>query len=199
MFYEPRQRDTVKLPRSPINAIVAPRPIGWISSISSQGDINLAPYSFFNVFCSDPPIIGFSSIGLKDTLSFINETMEFTYSMATADLIDQVHITSSQAPRGASEFTLAGLMTAPSRLVSAPRVAESPAALECRVTQVTRLIDAAAQECDAYLVLGEVIGVYIDDRLLENGRFITEKARPLSRCGYNDYATILSYASRTPA
>jgi flavin reductase (DIM6/NTAB) family NADH-FMN oxidoreductase RutF len=190
MFYEPHARDEALLPRSPINAIVAPRPIGWIATMSRAGEVNLAPYSFFNVFCSVPPIVGFSSVGRKDSLSFAEETGEFTFSLATGPLREQVNLTSASLPRGQSEFAFAGLEAAPSRLVRPMVVAQSPAAFECVVTEIVRLKTRAGAEAGAHLVLGEVVGVHIDDRFIRDGRFDTAQALPLGRCGYHDYCVI---------
>ncbi|MBV8662089.1 MAG: flavin reductase family protein, partial [Hyphomicrobiales bacterium] len=133
MFYETRQRDKTVLPHDPFKAIVSPRPIGWISTRSLDGRVNLAPYSFFNAFSSAPPLVGFSSEGLKDSASFARESGEFVANLATFDLMQAMSETSAPLPRGASEFEHAGLTMAPCRLVAAPRVAEAHAALECKV------------------------------------------------------------------
>ena len=188
MFYAHHQRDMQLLPHDPFKALIAPRPIGWISSKSRSGAVNLAPYSFFNAFSSAPPIIGFCSEQKKDSVAFIEETGEFTWSMATYDLRQEMNLTGASLPRGMSEFDHAGLETAASQLVGPPRVARSPAALECKVTQILRLKNLEGDETNNYLVLGQVVGVYIDEAFIQNGRFNTEHAAPIARCGYSDYA-----------
>ncbi len=139
MFYATGERDRKKLPHDPFKAIVAPRPIGWISTRALDGRINLAPYSFFNGFSSAPPIVGFSSEGWKDSASFARESGEFVANLATQDLRGPMNETSAAVPRGDNEFLRAGLTMAECRLVAAPRVAESPAALECKVVDVVEI------------------------------------------------------------
>ncbi len=190
MFYEPRGRDRVALPHDPLKAMIAPRPIGWISTMSAAGAVNLAPYSFFNAFSSSPMILGFSSEGRKDSLAFGTETGEFVWNMPTFALRDRMNATSAHLPRGVNEFEHAGLETAPSRLVKPPRVAASPCALECRVTQVVDLTDVERGPVGAHLVLGQVIGVHIDERYIRQGRLDTAALRPIARCGYADYAVV---------
>jgi flavin reductase (DIM6/NTAB) family NADH-FMN oxidoreductase RutF len=190
MFYETRQRDKNILPHDPFKAILAPRPIGWISTRSLDGRINLAPYSFFNGFSSVPPVVGFSSEGLKDSATFARESGEFVANLATFDLMREMSETSAPLPRGVSEFEAAGLAMAPSRLVNAPRVARAHAAMECKVVDVVTLKNQRGETLDNYLVLGEVVAFHIDDALIKNGRFDTAGARPLARCGYQDYAVV---------
>lgn len=190
MFYETRQRDKTLLPHDPFKAIVAPRPIGWISTRGLEGGVNLAPYSFFNAFSSVPPIVGFSSEGLKDSASFARESGEFVANLASFDLMQAMSATSAPLPRGTSEFEAAGLTMAPCRLVKAPRVAECHAALECKVVDVVTLKSQRGESLDNYLVLGEVVAFHIDDAYIKNGRFDTAGAHPLARCGYQDYAVV---------
>ena len=190
MFYETRQRDKSLLPHDPFKAIVAPRPIGWISTRGADGRINLAPYSFFNAFSSSPPIVGFSSEGLKDSASFARESGEFVANLASRDLMQAMSATSAPLPRGQSEFEHAGLTMAPCRLVRAPRVAECHAAMECKVVEIVTLKNHRGEALDNYLVLGEVVAFHIDDALIREGRFDTAAARPLARCGYQDYAVV---------
>lgn len=190
MFYQTRQRDKTLLPHDPFKAIVAPRPIGWISTRAKDGRINLAPYSFFNGFCSAPPIVGFSSEGAKDSAAFAVESGEFVANLATFDLTHAMNATSAPLPRGENEFLHAGLTMAPCRLVAAPRIAEAHAALECKVTETVELKNLNGGTMDRYLVLGEVIGVHIDDRFIKDGRFDTAGAQPIARCGYQDYAVV---------
>ena len=192
MFYETSARDKTLLPRDPFKAIVAPRPIGWISTRAPDGRINLAPYSFFNAFNSAPPIVGFSSEGCKDSATFARDSGEFVANLASGDLLQAVNLTSAPLRRGESEFVHAGLAMAPCRVVRAPRVAEAHAALECKVVGITPLKTARGEAIDSYLVLGEVVAFHIDDALIRGGLFDTAAARPLARCGYQDYAVVES-------
>ncbi len=152
MFYATAERDRTKLPHDPFKAIVAPRPIGWISTRALDGRINLAPYSFFNGFSSAPPIVGFSSEGWKDSASFAKESGEFVANLATHDLQGPMNETSAPFARGDNEFARAGLTMAECRLVAAPRVAESPAALECKVVEVVeiRIFERRAERSRAH-------------------------------------------------
>jgi flavin reductase (DIM6/NTAB) family NADH-FMN oxidoreductase RutF len=188
MFYETRARDKTILPHDPFKAIIAPRPIGWISTRARDGRVNLAPYSFFNAFASyGAPIVGFSSEGYKDSAAFAEESGEFVFNLATFDLMRQMSETSAPLPRGTNEFEHAGLTMAPCRLVTAPRVAEAHANLECKLTQLIRLKDHKGADLDNYLLLGEVVAFHLDDALIRDGRFDTAAAQPLARCGYQDY------------
>ncbi|MGK2899188.1 MAG: flavin reductase family protein [Burkholderiaceae bacterium] len=188
-FYEPRLGHG--LPHDPFNAIVAPRPIGWISSIDAQGRCNLAPYSFFNAFNYTPPIVGFSSVGAKDSLRNVQQTGEFAWNLATRPLAESMNRTSASVPPGVDEFVLAGLTPAPSRLIAAPRVAESPVSFECRVTQVIQLQGADGTKVDTWLTLGEVVAVHIDRALLKDGVYDTAAAQPILRGGGSaDYFSI---------
>ena len=190
IFFEPGNRDRNMFPHDPFKGVIVPRPIGWISTMSEGGALNLAPYSFFNGFASWPQIIGFASESVKDSASFAIESGEFVWSMATWALRDQMNLTSEGLPRGESEFAYAGLATAPSKLVRAPRVAASPAALECKVTQVVRLLNMNGHETGGTVVLGQVIGMHIDERCMKNGRFDLVAAQPIARCGYDEYTVI---------
>jgi flavin reductase (DIM6/NTAB) family NADH-FMN oxidoreductase RutF len=190
VFYETRQRDKSLLPRDPFKAIVAPRPIGWISTRSREGLVNLAPYSFFNAFSSAPPVVGFSSEGAKDSAAFARDSGEFVVNLASLDLLHQMSRSSAPLPRGESEFTHAGLTMAPCRLVGAPRVAESHAAMECKTIEIVVLKDMRGEPLDNYLVLGEVVAFHIDDRFVHDGVFDAAAAQPLARCGYQDYAVV---------
>lgn len=180
-FYQPVHGHG--LPHDPLNAIVGPRPIGWISTRGRDGHVNLAPYSFFNAFNYRPPIIGFSSTGAKDSLRNARDTGEFVWNLATRDLAEQMNATSASAPYEVDEFALAGLTPAPSRTVSAPRVAESGVNFECKVTQIIQLVDQAAAPVPAWLVLGEVVGVHIRRDLLKDGVFDTFAAGVVLRAG----------------
>ncbi|MDD0810071.1 flavin reductase family protein [Curvibacter sp. RS43] len=180
-FYEPRLGHG--LPHDPFNAIVGPRPIGWISSRSAQGQLNLAPYSFFNAFNYVPPIVGFSSIGYKDTVRNIEQTGEFAWNLVTQPLVEAMNQSCAAVPPEVSEFDLAGLTPAPSRLIQVPRVAESPVSFECKLTQLIPLQTAAGETVPSWLVLGEVVAVHIDQRLLKDGIFDTAGADIVLRAG----------------
>ena len=180
-FYEPANGHG--LPHDPLNAIVGPRPIGWVSTRGRSGAVNLAPYSFFNAFNYTPPIVGFSSIGAKDSLQNARETGEFVWNLATRDLAEQLNATSAPAAYDIDEFELAGLTPAPSRLVDVPRVAESPVNFECKVTEIVQLKDQRAEAIEAWLVIGEVVGVHIQKALLKDGVFDTFGARIILRAG----------------
>jgi len=189
MFFEPHQRDP-RLKFDPFKAIVAPRPIGWITSISAKGEINLAPYSFFNGVNSRPNLLMFASEGRKDSVAFIEETGEFVCNLATWDLREQMNATSAPLPRGVNEMERAGLHAAPSRIVKPPRVQESPCALECRLLRVVSLDALDGKPVDCHIVFGQVVGVHIDDRFVTDGRLDTAAMRPIARCGYDEYAVV---------
>ena len=189
MFYETAKNDH-GLARNPLKAIVAPRPIGWITSMSARGEINLAPYSFFNAVSDDPPIVLFSSEGPKDSLVFIEETKEFVCNLATFDLRNAVVETSGRFPRGVNEMDQCGVAPAPSRLVRPPRVAASPCALECRLLQIVDVKDLQGRPSTRYVAFGQVVGVHIDDRFIKDGRLDTAAMQPLARCGYADYSVV---------
>lgn len=185
-FYEPARGHG--LAHDPFKAIVAPRPIGWISTIDPRGRINLAPYSFFTAFSSRPPIVGFCSEGRKDSVRNAEATGEFVANLVTRPLVAAMNQTSAPVAANVDEFTLAGLTPAPCRLVAAPRVAETPAALECKVTQIVQIRDLAGQPLESYLTLGQVVGVHISHAYLKDGRFDTAAAQVVARAGYRgDY------------
>jgi flavin reductase (DIM6/NTAB) family NADH-FMN oxidoreductase RutF len=187
--YQPRQGHG--LPHDPFNAIVGPRPIGWISTRSAGGMNNLAPYSFFNAFNYVPPIIGFASIGYKDTLRNIEETGEFVWNLATRALADAMNQSCAAVGPEVSEFDLAGLTPLASEVVAPPRVAESPVTLECRRTQVLQLQGADGAQVETWLVLGEVVAVHIDQKLLKDGVYDTAAAGHVLRGGGPaDYFTV---------
>lgn len=188
MFYA--TKDGHGLPHDPFKAIVAPRPIGWISALSAKGELNLSPYSYFNAVSARPPVVMFSSEGHKDAVAFIEQTGEFTCSLVTKALDQQMNLTSAPLPRGTSEYDYSGLATAPSRLVKPPRVAASPTALECKLLSIQELKDLDGRATDRWIVLGQVVGVFIDDRFLKDGLFDTAMAQPIARCGYHDYAVV---------
>lgn len=185
--YEPSEGH--RLRHDPFNAIVGPRPIGWISTLSEAGHANLAPYSFFNAFNYRPPIVGFSSIGWKDTLANADRTREFGWSLATRPLAEAMNATS--ATTDLDEFHLAGVAKRESLKIAPPCVLESPVNFECRVTQIIRLEGADGVAADTWLVLGEVVVVHIDPAYLADGVYETAKAHPILRAGrLGDYAEI---------
>ncbi|MFX1767735.1 MULTISPECIES: flavin reductase family protein [Paraburkholderia] len=188
-FYDPAAGHG--LPHDPFKAIVAPRLIGWISTCSPSGQPNLAPYSFFGAFAAFPPIIGFCSEGRKDSLRNIEQTHEFVWNLATRPLAEQMNRTSATVAPDVDEFLLAGVTPVAGRNVSVPRVGESPAALECRLLQISQLHDLHGKPTDNWLVLGQVIGVHILKAYLKDGLFDTYAAQPIMRAGYRgDYAGI---------
>ncbi len=187
--YQPRQGHG--LPHDPFNAIVGPRPIGWISTRSASGVNNLAPYSFFNAFNYVPPIIGFASIGYKDTLRNIEETGEFVWNLTTRDLAEAMNQSCAAVGPEVSEFALAGLTPLASTVVAPPRVAESPVTFECKRTQILQLQGADGAQVDTWLVLGEVVAVHIDKALLKDGVYDTAAAGHVLRGGGPaDYFTV---------
>lgn len=188
MFYEPSKGHG--LPHDPFKAIVAPRPIGWISTLSASGTHNLAPYSFFNALGTHPHLVMFSSEGDKDSVTFARETGEFVCNLVGRALVDKMNATSVDAPRGTSEFDYAGLEMAPSRLVAPPRVREALAALECKVTEILQPKGLDGKAVDRFLVIGEVVGVYIDEAAMTDGLFDIVKAGTVSRLGYMDYTSV---------
>ena len=188
-FYEPRNGHG--LPHDPFNAIVGPRPIGWVSTCNAQGATNLAPYSFFNAFNYVPPIVGFSSIGYKDSIRNIEETGEFVWNLVTRPLAEAMNQTCAAVAPEVSEFELAGLTPVASRLIKPPRVMESPVSFECKLTQVLQLQGVDGAKVDTWLVLGEVVGVHIRADLLVDGVYDTAGADHILRGGGPaDYFTL---------
>ena len=182
MFYRPDAGHG--LPHNPFNAIVSPRPIGWISSRGSQGD-NLAPYSFFNAVAYVPPQVVFASTATKDSLANIRETGVFAVNIVAEAAKEKMNLTSGPYARGDDEFALASVPKADCETVDCPRVADAPAVLECRVVEIIALRGA-----DNHMVLGEVTGVHIRDDCLVDGRFDVTRFHPLARLGYRDYAVV---------
>jgi flavin reductase (DIM6/NTAB) family NADH-FMN oxidoreductase RutF len=184
MHYDSENRT---LARNPFKALAAPRPIGWVTSMSRSGAVNLAPYSFFNAISDTPDMVAFSSGGLKDALAFAEEGGEFVCSFATWDLREAMNKTSAPLPRGESELDFAGLTPAPSRRVRPPRVAEAPAAIECKWLRTVPLEPIGGGAPSYHLVIGQVVSLYIDDRYVVDGRVDTAAMRPILRGGYFDY------------
>ena len=188
-FYEPKDGHGLK--HSPFKAIVAPRPIGWISTVDLDGKVNLAPYSFFNAIAEQPPMVVFGSYGRKDSLLNIEATKEFVVNLATRKHAEAMNVTSEEVLRGVNEMELAQLKPAPSRLVKPPRVADSPAALECKLLFTLPLKDLDGAETINNLVVGQVIGVHISEDCIEDGIFNIVKAGTIARCGYQgDYTQV---------
>ncbi|MBB2970735.1 flavin reductase family protein [Mesorhizobium sp. RMAD-H1] len=188
MFYETANGHG--LPHDPFKAIVVPRPIGWISTRSKSGAINLSPYSYFNAISDNPHLVIFSSSGHKDSVAYIEETGEFAANLVSGNLREKMNASSVNAPRGVSEFDYAGLTPAACRLIGAPRVAEAYAVLECVVTDIRVPKDRHGKPSGNFLVTGEVVGIHIDEAILTDGLIDTRKAQPVSRLGYMDYATV---------
>lgn len=193
MYYRADQPHGLK--HNPFKALVAPRPIGWVSTLSGDGIMNLAPFSYFNAVTDFPPTVLFGCNGphpegdVKDTAANVRDTGEFVINMVTADLKDQMNASSAHVGRSVSEFDVAGLTPAPSQLVAAPRVRESPVNLECRLVQIIQLRSSSPKIVNN-LVIGEVIGIHIDERILTDGMVDIAKYRPLARLGYMDYTIV---------
>jgi flavin reductase (DIM6/NTAB) family NADH-FMN oxidoreductase RutF len=188
MFYD-AIRNAHGLALDPFKAVVVPRPIGWISTVSKTGVNNLAPYSFFNAFADDPNYVAFGSGGRKDTLTNVADTGVFALNLATWDLREAMNASSATVPPDVDEFKLAGLTATPCQMIAAPRVLESPVTLECRHFQTVNLPDDVGNVSD-YLVIGRVVGVHIDDRYIVDGRVDTAAMKPIARLGYSEYATV---------
>lgn len=188
-FYQPKEGHG--LAHDPFNAIIAPRPIGWISTKSKEGVLNVAPYSFFNALNYTPPIIGFSSVGAKDSLRNTQETGEFCWNLVSKPLVNAMNTTSAPLPPEQSEFLDAGLETAPSKIIDAPRVKVSPVSFECKVTDIVQLKDANGAQCESWFVMGEVVGVHINSTLIVDGVYKTLLGEPVMRGGgAGDYYTV---------
>jgi flavin reductase (DIM6/NTAB) family NADH-FMN oxidoreductase RutF len=181
-FYEPSKGHG--LAHDPFKALVAPRPIGWISTCDAGGRVNLAPYSFFNAVCDRPPMVMFSSAGWKDTVANIQATGEFVCNLVTRPLAGKMNQTSAALPHGVNEFEFAKLPAVASRIVAPPRVAEAPAALECKLVEIVRLHSANGATLDQHLTIGEVVGVHIDRAYLKDGLFDLLATHPVQRAGY---------------
>lgn len=199
MFYEPK--DGHGLPHNPLNAIVAPRPIGWISTRGADGSENLAPYSYFNAVAANPPQVMFASNGAKpdredgkDSLTNIRQTGVFCANVVAYDMREAMNRTSGGWLREVDEFVDAGIAREECRTIACSRVAGGPAALECRLLQIVPLLGPSN-----FLVLGQVTGVHLRDDCLVDGRFEVTRFRPVGRAGYFDYAAITeTFSMRRP-
>ena len=189
MFYDGLKNDH-GLPHDPLKQLVAPRPIGWISSCNAAGRRNLAPYSYFNLVGDKPGIAMFSSVTRKHTLANIENTGEFVCNLATWDLREQVNQSSAPVAADIDEFELTGLTPVPSRMVAPPRVGESPVALECTYIQTLDLPDGKGGEHPSKVCFGLVVGVHIDDRAIVDGLVDATFLKPIARLGYMDYAVV---------
>lgn len=188
-FYRPEAGHGLK--HDPFNSIIAPRPIGWVSTKNVKGQVNLAPYSFFNAFNYQPPIIGFSSIGFKDSVNNAKESGEFCWNLVTRSQVEAMNQTSAMVSSDTDEFELAGLHKCASTIVDAPHVAGCPVVMECKTSQIVQLQTARGGKCETWLVLGEVVGVHIMQALIEDGIYQTSRAEPVMRGGGpSDYFTI---------
>jgi flavin reductase (DIM6/NTAB) family NADH-FMN oxidoreductase RutF len=189
MFY-----DAVKnehgLKHDPFKALVAPRPIGWISSLDADGRANLAPYSYFNGVGDRPHMVMFSSQGRKDSLANIEQTGEFVCNVATFALREQMNMSSAMVEPGVDEFAVAGLTPASCNLVKVPRVGESPVAMECKYLQTLVMKDLEGRETGAHVVFGQVVGIHIDEQVIVDGMVDVRLYKPIARLGYMDYAVV---------
>jgi flavin reductase (DIM6/NTAB) family NADH-FMN oxidoreductase RutF len=195
MFYEAGQHRAAGLPHDPLKAIVAPRPIGWLSTLDRDGRANLAPYSFFNMVQTTPAMVMFGSDGMKHTAANAVATGEFVFNLATRPLFEAMNASSAPLGQGESEFEHAGLERAPCRIVRAPRVAASPASLECKVVHAMELLDVTGKPTGGHLVIGQVVGVHIAEAALKDGRFDMVPVRTIARCGYRDYTEVTALFS----
>ena len=189
MYYDPRLKNH-GLPHDPFLAVVVPRPIGWISTLDASGNVNLAPYSFFNAISGRPPFVMFGSSARKDSQRNAEETGQFVANLATYDLREEVNATSIVAAPGVDEAALAGLEMIPSVAVKPPRVKRSPVALECLYRMSVPLTSGDGVVHPATIVIGEVVGIHIDDSMIVDGRVDPLRLHPLARLGYLDYSVI---------
>jgi flavin reductase (DIM6/NTAB) family NADH-FMN oxidoreductase RutF len=202
MFFETKDLNRERLQAlglsfNPFKAVIAPRPIGWISTISKAGVVNLAPYSYFNAVSSDPPMVFYGANGAhdadggeKDSLRNVRETGEFVCNLVTWELREQMNDSSTPAPPGIDEMDVVGLAKAPSRLVKPPRVAASPAHLECKLHQLVELPKDPRTGKGNCMVIGHVVGIHLDEKFVAAGRFDTARAQPVARLGYLDFAVV---------
>lgn len=189
MFYNAETKNH-GLPHDPFKAIVTPRPIGWISSQDEQGRHNLAPYSFFNAVSDTPPIVMFSSDGMKDSAKNAKNTGVFACNVATYALRDAMNASSAPLKHGVSEFEKANLTPVSCNLINAPMIKEAGIVLECQTLEVKPLVDRNGKEADYTMVLGQVLGVHIADEFIVDGLLDITAVEPIARLGYKDYAVI---------
>lgn len=189
MFYDPRT-EPHGLAHTPVNALVCPRPIGWVTTMTKDGTVNLAPYSFFNLISGNPPLVMFSAQADKDSQANAEVTGEFVYNMATWDLREEMNASSAAFGREESEPEKLGLEMVPSLKVKPPRVKRSPVHFECKYLQTVELFGSDGKRNRSAVVIGEVVGIHIDDKLITNGMVDITKARPIARLGYMDYCVV---------
>jgi flavin reductase (DIM6/NTAB) family NADH-FMN oxidoreductase RutF len=190
MDYDPRS-EPHNLAHDPTTSLVVPRPIGWITTISPSGVVNLAPYSFFNMIASHTPFVMFSSNTRKHSQRHAESGSEFVFNLATYDLRDEMNISGGDYPENVSEPELAKLAMAPSRKVKPPRVARSPIALECTYAQTVKLVGSNGKTHNYEMVIGEVVNVHIDDAVIVNGMVDMARIRAIGRLGYRgDYTVV---------
>lgn len=189
MFYDPRT-EPHGLAHTPINALVAPRPIGWVTTLSKSGTVNLAPYSFFNLVSGNPPVVIFSSGPKKDSQTNAEDTGEFVYNMATFELREVMNASSATFDADESEPDKLGLEMVASRHVKPPRVKRSPVHFECKYLKTVELIGSDGKKNRSSVVIGEVVGIHIDDHLITDGMVDITRARPIARLGYMDYCVV---------
>lgn len=189
MNYDPRKRNH-GLPHDPFLALVVPRPIGWISTVSTDGTVNLAPYSFFNAVSGDPPTVMFASSTPKDTRRNVEATGEFVASLATFELREQMNLTSATLPSSVSESEYANLEMSPSLVVKPPRVKAAPTALECVYLKTVELSTIDGHPMKSAIIIGQVVNIYIDDAYILDGKVDMSRSRPVSRLGYFDYGVL---------
>jgi flavin reductase (DIM6/NTAB) family NADH-FMN oxidoreductase RutF len=189
VFYDPRN-EAHGLPHSPWMALISPRPIAWISTVSADGVRNLAPYSAFNTICTNPPFVMFSSDGVKDTLRNIQETGVFCVNVPGEGLKDALNDSCPAFAADVDEFEMAGVTSAPCENIPCPRVVEAPVSIECALNKITELQPQSGAPCQNQVVFGEVVGIHISDAVLRNGLVATDLLRPLARMGYRDYCAV---------
>ena len=188
MYFDPRDQE-YPLKHDPLTSLVVPRPIGWISTISRSGLVNLAPYSFFNAVASRPPFVMFASAGRKHSQVNAEESGEFVHNLATWDLREEMNITSADVGLDVSEPDLANLEMVPSIAVKPPRVKRSPVAFECKYVKTVELPGAAGKPNPYSIVIGEVVGIYIADDVIFDGKVDLSAKRPIARLGGLDQYT----------
>ena len=189
MFYDPRT-EPHGLAHTPINALVCPRPIGWITTLTAAGGVNLAPYSFFNLVSGYPPMVMFSAQEDKHSQANAEATGEFVYNLATWELREVMNASSAEFGPAESEPAQLGLEMLPSRKVKPPRVARSPVHFECKYLQTVELFGSNGKRNRSSIVIGEVVGIHIDESLIADGMVDITKARPIARLGYMDYCVV---------
>lgn len=189
MFYDPRSQDH-GLPHNPWMALVAPRPIAWVSTVSKSGVPNLAPFSSYNTLSASPPFLMFSANAEKDTVRNIRDTGVFVVNVSTGPLAEQMNASSADFAPDVDEFRIVGLDTAPCRSIDCVRVAAAPAAIECRLSEIVSLTPSTGASCSARVIIGEAVGIHIDESVLRDGRVDPALLKPLSRLGYMDYAVV---------